>query len=183
MPDFSVGSACLPPLGSLGAVSPAHSCTSRQSVYIASIASTSSIGLSAKVYTYVLSAEQLGQYISRDASNVVGSQHSIPICSASLRVSGSYSSAVQSRHSGMTTRSLGAASECLRVLYTQYPQPRPSTRRSMTPLPSAGIWSRSSVARLRSLTALDFRREPTSSPPTKPPMSFIASCCALLHPI
>ena len=58
-------------------------------------------------HTYWLSLEQLGQYIRRDASNVVGSQYTSPIISASLRAIGSYSSAVTVWSRGIMTLNLG----------------------------------------------------------------------------
>ena len=68
---------------------------------------------------YSLSLQQLGQYISRTASNVVWSHRSIPTYSPMRRARGSYSSAVQVRLSGKMTRRRGAAGICFRVEYTQ----------------------------------------------------------------
>ena len=48
--------------------------TSRQSAYWASTPSAARKGLSAQSQMYSASAEQEGQYISRDASKVVGSK-------------------------------------------------------------------------------------------------------------
>ena len=50
--------------------------------------------MSSYLYTYSLSDEQLGQYISLDAWNVVGSAISIPIMAATFLAIGSYSSTV-----------------------------------------------------------------------------------------
>ena len=73
------------------------------------------MGLSPNVKMYSLSLQQLGQYISRVASNVVGSANSMPMQTAIYRASGSYSSAVTVRSRGSRIRSRGLAGECLRV--------------------------------------------------------------------
>ena len=77
--------------------------------------SAESRALSAGLQMYSPSALQLGQYISRDASKVVASASSIPTISASFRAMGSYSSAVQVRSKGTSTRSRGAAGQCFLV--------------------------------------------------------------------
>ena len=64
---------------------------------------------------YCPSAHTLGQYMSRDASKVEGSASSMPIISAMRRAQGSYSSAVQVRSRGSSTRRRGASGRCLRV--------------------------------------------------------------------
>ena len=90
-----------------------------QSPYCAFIASSKpsveSIGLSAKMNTYSASEQTLGQYIRRDASNVVGSANSIPINAAIYRAVGSYSSALAVLSYGNSILKRGAAGECLRV--------------------------------------------------------------------
>ena len=62
--------------------------------------------------TYSPSEQQLPQYMSLDASKVVGSQNRMPTRDAILRATGSYSSAVTVRSRGITTLSLGAYPAC-----------------------------------------------------------------------
>ena len=107
---------------------------SRQSAYCARIPSAETNGLSPIAKTYSLSEQQLGQYISRLGSKVVGSANSNPTHSAILRAMGSYSSAVTVLSRGSSIRRRGAAGWCLRVLYTQYPHPKASTRRNTSSL-------------------------------------------------
>ena len=78
-----------------------------QSSYSASTLSGDISGPTPARKMYDASFGQLGQYMSRDASNVVPSHMSIPICEATLRAIGSYSSGVIVRSVGMTIRSLG----------------------------------------------------------------------------
>ena len=122
------------------------------------------------------SLQQLGQYMSRQASKVVGSQNSIPIRAAAFRAAGSYSSAEAVRSSGRITRSLGAYPACFRVLYTATAHPSPDTRFRMPSVCPAGMLSRSSVRRSLPWTYALFLRSLSKVPPTKPPTSFSSAC-------
>ena len=95
-----------------------HSATLRQSRYSPSIPARDRKGLSSYRKTNSPSAEQLGQYIRRTDSKVVGSNICMPRKDASFRAMGSYSSAVHGSSNGATIRSLGAAPSCFLVLYT-----------------------------------------------------------------
>ena len=118
-PSFLVGSDCRArSTFALGAApgTCGHAVISRQSSYWARIPSALANGLSSNWNTYSLSLLQPGQYISREASKVVGSQYSMPITAANFRATGSYSSGVTVLSSGMIIRNLGRYGACERVL-------------------------------------------------------------------
>ena len=97
MPLFAVGSSCFASwrfwIASLPGAT-GHCETSVQSPYSPRIPSRLQNGASYTWYTYSPSQEQLGQYISRVFSNVVGSHSSIPIMAASFLATGSYLSLI-----------------------------------------------------------------------------------------
>ncbi len=161
MPRFAVGSSCFARRRFSTASLPGtcgHWEMSFQSPYMPRSPSRLQNGASYTSIHIFPVTQQLGQYIRREASKVVGSHSSIPIRDASFLAAGSYSSAVAVLSSGMITRSLGAYPACFRVLYTTAAHPSPLTRFRISSVCPAGMLSRSSVTRSRPSTRPALRR-------------------------